>query len=161
MNADTTRQRHWTGRRNRPRGLALCAIAALALAATAFSAAWAGGAVTPEQAQFEAASTGRILIDVRSPQEWRATGLPAKARTVTIHQRGDAFLDGILAAVGDDKNQPIALICATGVRSMHAQRFLEGQGFTNVMNVEGGLFGAPGVTGWVDSGLPMEACKRC
>ncbi len=141
------------------RGLAVCALALLAAAAAPASTAAGGGRKTAQRAHAETAS--RMLIDVRSPQEWRASGLPQGARTVTIHQPGAAFLDAILAAVGGDKDRPIALICATGDHSARAQSFLKAQGFTDVANVAGGLFGAPDAAGWVNSGLPLEPCPRC
>jgi rhodanese-related sulfurtransferase len=56
------------------------------------------------------------LIDVRSPAEWRKTGIPELANPVTIHQSGgpSAFYRAITEAVGD-KDRPIALICTTGM----------------------------------------------
>ncbi len=138
------------------RGLAVCVLALLAA-----STAAGEDSMTAKRAHAETTAASRILIDVRSPQEWRASGLPRGARTVTIHQPGTAFLDAILAAVGGDKDRPIALICASGARSARAQGFLTAQGFTDVANVAGGLFGAPDAAGWVNSGLPLEPCRRC
>lgn len=142
-------------------GLVVCAAALIAMAATPIPVARAGGGVPVERAYAEVAAKARTLIDVRSPREWEATGLPQGAATVTIHQPAPAFLDGILAAVGGDRDRPIALICATGSRSGRAKAFLEARGFTNVLNVDGGLFGAPGSAGWVKSGLPMTPCTKC
>ncbi len=149
------------GRRLAPRCLVICAFAAFAAAMPPSTATAAGGRVTPAQAHSEAAAGARVLIDVRSPPEWKRSGLPRGAATVTIHQPAPAFLDGILAAIGGDRDRPIALICATGIRSHRAQQFLESRGFTDVLNVDGGLYGAPGSAGWVKSGLPMNPCKKC
>lgn len=150
-------------RRAAPRRLVICiaAFAALAAVMQSSTATAAGGRVTAAQAYSEAAAGARVLIDVRSPPEWKQSGLPRGAATVTIHQPAPAFLDGILAAIGGDRDRPIALICATGNRSHRAQQLLESRGFTNVLNVDGGLYGAAGSAGWVKRGLPMDPCKKC
>lgn len=150
------------GRRRRAaKCLVICAFAAFAAAMQPSTATAGGGRVTAAQAYSEAAAGARVLIDVRSPSEWKHSGLPRGAATVTIHQPAPAFLDAILAAIGGDRDRPIALICATGNRSNRAQQYLESRGFTNVLNVDGGLYGAPGSAGWVKSGLPMDPCRKC
>ena len=62
------------------------------------------------------------LIDVRSPAEWRQTGVPRGARTVTIHDPKcmPGFVAAVTQAVRGRKNQPIALICAHSGRSTRA-----------------------------------------
>ena len=161
MAEDTSFEARPDRRRTLRRGLAVCALALLAAVAAPASTAAGEASMTAKRAHAETAAASRMLIDVRSPQEWRASGLPQGARTVTIHQPGTAFLDAILAAVGGDKDRPIALICASGARSARARSFLKAQGFTDVANVAGGLFGAPDAAGWVNSGLPLEPCPRC
>lgn len=104
------------------------------------------------------------LVDVRSPQEWRKTGLPEGAEAVTIH--GPEGLPGFVAAVrerlGKGGDRPIAVICATGVRSTAASRALRAAGFTRVLNVREGLFGNQSDgPGWLRSGLPTEPCRSC
>ena len=150
-------------RRAAPRCLVICiaAFAALAAVMQSSTATAAGGRVTAAQAYSEAAAGARVLIDVRSPPEWKQSGLPRGAATVTIHQPAPAFLDGILAAIGGDRDLPIALICATGIRAQRAQQFLENRGFSNVLNVDGGIYGAPGSAGWLKNGLPMDPSKTC
>lgn len=125
--------------------------------------ALAAGDMTVRQAHGAAQAGERMLIDVRSPSEWRQTGLPQDAETVTIHHPGGGkgFLSDILAVVENDLGAPIALICATGVRSKRAQQFLEAQGFSNVVSVKGGMFGSKHADGWTNSGLPTERCKSC
>ena len=104
-----------------------------------------------------------LLIDVRSPQEWRQTGIPQNAETITIHNsRGLAgFIEEVIDAVGGDRSRPIAVICASGVRSRAAERILAQQGFTNVHDVGEGVLGNGELPGWRNRGLPMEACPDC
>lgn len=106
---------------------------------------------------YQRAQTGDItLIDIRSPGEWRETGVPSGAIPVTMHDPGgvDAFYAAVLSAVGKNKNRPIALICAAGNRSRWAQAFLTGKGFKNIQNVGEGLFGSNKSPGWLKPGLP-------
>ncbi|MDJ0945501.1 MAG: rhodanese-like domain-containing protein [Kiloniellales bacterium] len=117
------------------------------------------------QDALKGARSGRLtLVDVRSPEEWRKTGLPEGAEAVTIH--GPEGLPGFVAAIrerlGAQQDQPIALICATGVRSTAASRALRAAGYTRVLNVREGLFGnqADG-PGWLRKGLPTEPCQSC
>jgi len=121
----------------------------------------AGDTLTAPEA-FAQASAGRIvLIDVRSPREWRDTGVPAGARTVTIHQGSRGFLRGILQAAGGDKNRPIALICARGNRSSRGKRFLEANGFSKVIDVPEGMIGRGRAPGWIARKLPTRPCAKC
>lgn len=103
------------------------------------------------------------LVDVRTPAEWRAEGIPDGAAAVSLNQPGgrQAFLDGILDLVDGDRNRPLAMICNTGIRSSSARTFLERNGFTRIYDVAGGLHGSDRGIGWRTGGLPMEPCERC
>lgn len=105
----------------------------------------------------------RLIIDVRTPREWRDTGLPQDAEAVSLHdpEGPSGFLDGVLAAVGGDRSAPIAVICRTGNRSQLAYNFLVGQGFTNVRDIAEGMAGGPNGPGWLPRGLPVEPCVQC
>ena len=106
-----------------------------------------------------AAVSGRItLVDVRSPREWRRTGVPSGARAVTIHNRNgiEAFVAEVEKAVGGDKSKPIALICAGGVRSARALEILAAAGFSRIHDVSEGMLGRPDAgPGWLKRGLPV------
>ncbi len=119
--------------------------------------------MTPEEANMRTESGEVLLIDVRSPQEWRQTGVPKGARRVTIHDPGglEGFLKAMAAAVDGDLKKPIAVICARGNRSTAAQRVLSEAGFTRVFNIREGFTGGPYGPGWVKRGLPVEPCPSC
>ncbi len=106
-----------------------------------------------------AALTGSvIIIDVRSPREWRQTGVPSGARTVTIHNRNGlkAFIAQMAKAVGGDNSKPIALICAAGARSARALKILTAAGFTQIQNVSEDMLGRPDAgPGWLKRSLPV------
>ena len=141
-------------------------ISVLLLLAVLWPVALLAGAedLTAEEAQAKAERGDLLLIDVRSPQEWRQTGdTGSSAIPVTIHQAGgaQAFYKAILEAVDGDPSRPIALICARGNRSTKALQFLKAQGFTAVLNVSEGMFGNGKAPGWLARGLPTKPCQSC
>jgi rhodanese-related sulfurtransferase len=115
------------------------------------------------EAQQGAASGSLTLIDIRTPGEWRQTGVPQGAKRIDMRQPGGpkAFVAAVEQAVGGDKNAPVALICRTGNRSGVMQGALEEAGFTRVYNVREGMAGSGAGPGWVRRGLPVEPCPSC
>jgi rhodanese-related sulfurtransferase len=110
------------------------------------------------------ASAGEVtLIDVRTPEEWRDSGVPEGAAQINMYHPGgaDGFLEDVLERVGGDRSAPIAVICRSGNRSTQVQRFLASRGFTRVYNVREGMAGSAAGPGWLKSGLPVEPCKVC
>lgn len=134
----------------------------LALLATLALAAQAQDISAPEA--FEAAQAGKVrLIDIRTPPEWKQTGVAKDATLINmIHPQGAAgFLNEVLQKVGGDRTAPIALICRTGNRTTQVQKFLQAQGFSNVYNVKEGMAGSGAGPGWLARKLPIEACGTC
>lgn len=110
----------------------------------------------------EQAQAGRLtIIDIRTPEEWRQTGVVPGAKRVNLYVNGGAaaFLSGILEAAGGDKTAPVALICRTGNRSAKAVAFLRAEGFTNVTDIGEGMAGSSRGPGWIKRGMPVEDCK--
>jgi rhodanese-related sulfurtransferase len=113
---------------------------------------------------YEAARTGKLtLIDIRTPPEWKQTGVAKGATLINmVHPRGaQGFLDEVLAKVGGDRTAPIALICRTGNRTTQVLKFLQAQGFTNVSHVAEGMAGSRAGPGWLARQLPTEVCSAC
>ena len=119
--------------------------------------------VGAHEAMAAAAAGEMTIVDIRSPLEWRMTGIPAGSVTATIHHQGgaDGFIAEVLAAVDGDRRQPIALICAGGVRSDAAQQLLLANGFNDVHNVAEGMQGSYAGAGWLAHGLPVQPCPVC
>jgi rhodanese-related sulfurtransferase len=67
---------------------------------------------------------------------------------------------GFPAAAGD-KDLPIALICAGGVRTAFAADLLRDRGFTQILDVGEGMLGSGDGPGWIARGLPTEPCPQC
>lgn len=125
------------------------------------SPAFAAPDISAQEA-FAAARAGEItLIDIRTPEEWRTTGVAPGAGRVDFHRGPAHLLQSVLQQTGGDRNAPIALICRTGNRTTQAQAFLQRQGFTRVFNVKEGMAGSAAGPGWLKRGLPVDACTLC
>jgi len=108
----------------------------------------------------ELASSGEVvLIDVRSKDEWEQTGLALNSHPISMHQKGGIpkLKDDVLTLLKGDKSQPIALICAGGVRSGRVQDYLKSQGFEVIYNVKEGMVSGWFNEGWIEQGLPTIA----
>ncbi len=108
-----------------------------------------------------AVAAGKItLIDIRTPPEWKETGVAKGAKLINmLHPQGaPGFTNALLDKVKGDKNAPIALICRTGNRTTQVQRYLQSQGFTQVYNVKEGMAGSGAGPGWLKRGLPVDTC---
>jgi rhodanese-related sulfurtransferase len=135
--------------------------AVLAFAATS-SALWAqsrptlGTVMTSAQAHTKALAGEIVLVDIRTPEEWRETGIPASASAITMHQDAPKLLAALEKATGGDKTKPLALICRTGNRTTFLQAELQKVGYTSVINVAEGVVGGPNGAGWIKAGLPLK-----
>jgi rhodanese-related sulfurtransferase len=92
-------------------------------------------------------TSGAILVDVRTPEEWAATGIVPGARLISLdqfEQRASAELP---------KDAPIFVICNSGNRSRVASETLVRLGYPQVFNIDGGM------QAWLRANLPVEAYK--
>lgn len=121
------------------------------------------GVLSAPEARDSMQQDGLLLLDIRRPSEWRDTGIAEGATALSMHDPAGppGFLQAVLKAVGNDRDRPVALICASGVRSSWAQRFLQANGFTRVENVIEGMLGRGSSPGWIRRGLPVSPCSDC
>ena len=119
--------------------------------------------VSPDQALQLARGRQVTIIDIRWPDEWRQSGLPAGAERATVRlSRGpNEFLNKIAKLTQGDKSKPIALICAAGVRSGYAAKLLASRGYTQVMDISEGMLGNGHWAGWLARDLPISIFKDC
>ena len=73
---------------------------------------------------------GAILVDVRTPQEYREGHIPG-SENVPLQQ-----LDKI-SSVADNKDIPLYVYCYSGGRSRQAASMLQHMGYNNVQNIGG------------------------
>lgn len=138
----------------------LSVILGLVMIATTPAAISAPDLTAPQA--LEAQRAGKLtVIDIRTPKEWRQTGVVPGAGRVDFYRGPAHLLQGVLAHTGGDRNAPIALICRTGNRTTEAQKFLQAQGFTQVFNIKEGMAGSTAGPGWLRHGLPVDSCVQC
>ena len=93
------------------------------------------------------------IIDIRTPPEWKETGLlKGSIPIVFFDERGNYNIKAFLAELNRHikLNEQFALICHTGSRTVPVSDFLSKQGY-NVINLRGGILYAIGKK------LPIEA----
>lgn len=93
-----------------------------------------------------------LLVDIRRPDEWSATGIAEGA--VPIDLRRDDFADAVIAARAT-ADQPVALICARGVRSRRMTVLLDEAGVDPIIDIPEGMLGSLAGPGWLKRELPV------
>ncbi|MCC7006453.1 MAG: rhodanese-like domain-containing protein [Ottowia sp.] len=84
-----------------------------------------------------------IVIDVRTDSAFAQGHLP-HAKHIPLDQ-----LASKVAHLARDKNTPLVVVCQTGVQSARAVNTIKQAGYTQVFDLEGGLFA------WQKMGLPL------
>jgi rhodanese-related sulfurtransferase len=113
--------------------------------------------IAPDEAHRLAAEKKVLLVDIRRPDEWAETGVGENA--VRIDMEDPQFAAKLNAAMGGDRTRPVALICRTANRTRVVQQALAQNGYTRVINVEGGMAGNAADRGWIARGLPVVPGK--
>jgi molybdopterin/thiamine biosynthesis adenylyltransferase/rhodanese-related sulfurtransferase len=93
----------------------------------------------------QAKAAGSTLIDVREQVEWDAGHIPG-AVFIPL-----GLLDREIAVTVPDKATEIILQCRSGARSGRGTELLQQLGYTNVVNMAGGILA------WDAAGLPIDA----
>jgi molybdopterin/thiamine biosynthesis adenylyltransferase/rhodanese-related sulfurtransferase len=88
---------------------------------------------------------GATIVDVREASEWEQGHLPD-----ALHI-SKSYVEQQIEAAVPDRDAPVVLYCAGGVRSLFAAQSLEQLGYTNVASMSGGF------QAWKSAGLPWEA----
>lgn len=93
------------------------------------------------------------MIDIRRPDEWARTGVAEGA--YPLDMRRDDFIEALAMLVDEQRDQPIALICARGVRSDRMSARLRQAGFDRIIDVPEGMLGSAAGPGWIARDLPV------
>jgi rhodanese-related sulfurtransferase len=107
-----------------------------------------------DQAALQSAiARGVHLVDIRTPQEWKQTGVIAGSIRLTAFldngQMNPQFIETFRQHI-PSPDQPVALICRSGRRTQALAQILSAQlGYKGVLNVTGGIIG------WSAQGLPL------
>jgi len=97
--------------------------------------------VAPSEGQ-KLVQEGALLVDVREPHEY-AEVHAQDAQLLPLSEFEARYQDL-------PRDRPLVMICRSGARSARAGQFLLGQGYPEVVNLEGGTLA------WVDAGLPTR-----
>jgi rhodanese-related sulfurtransferase len=121
--------------------------------------------VLPQEAA-ELLGQGWVYIDVRSIPEFEASHPAGAANIPLLHaQAGRRFPNPEFQKVVEahfPKDSKLVIGCQSGGRSAQAAALLEAAGYTQIVDVRGGMggerdmFGKVAVLGWVAAGLPVE-----
>ncbi len=94
------------------------------------------------------ARPGTVVLDIREPEEHEQGAIPGSLHLVRGH------LESSVESRILDKDTPIVIVCASGVRSAFAAKTLEELGYTDVASLAGGF------NKWKDEGLEWAAPKN-
>ena len=83
----------------------------------------------PEKSAREHLANGALVIDVRSPEEFRGGHVPA-AINIPLGELRDSMPNRV-----KDKNQTLLVHCLSGGRSAIAKQQLKAMGYSNVFNL--------------------------
>lgn len=123
--------------------IAVCVLAALFV----FSQFSRGKTITPTEAAKRLEGGQAVLIDVREPAEWAATGVAAPAVLLSLSDLQGARSDWKLF-LEENKGKELILYCRSGNRSAIAARLLAKEGWST-MNA--GAF-----KDWAAASLPVR-----
>ncbi len=97
---------------------------------------------------------GVPVIDIRTSNEWRQTGIVPGSHKITFFEEGGRVNPEFFRrfeAIVTSPEEPFALICRTGNRTSSLARILvQEMGYNQVSNVQ------RGITHWISSGLPIS-----
>lgn len=123
-------------------------ILATVLGAGSTVPAFAFERIEPDEALRRMQSSETILVDVRTPQEWKQTGVAAGAKA--IDASNPSFAADLKTVIDANPGKTFTFICRSGQRSAAVASRLEAAGMSHIAHVEGGM------NAWVDDGLPVE-----
>lgn len=106
----------------------------------------------------ELKAQGVQIIDIRTPREWRETGVIEGSHLVTFFdEQGRYDFPAWLATLNQivDPNEPFVLICRTGSRTG-----LVGRALAEQLNRPGVHHARDGIRQWMRAGYPVTAPAR-
>jgi rhodanese-related sulfurtransferase len=137
----------------------LAAAVALAIQTGATSALAKSHDIWTASEAFDALLQDQIrLLDIRTPEEWRETGVAQGAWPLNLYEQG--FPERLLLARDLAEGRPVALICRTGNRSGRVMNSLRASGYSNFLDISEGMIGSGAGPGWIKTGLPIVSAEE-
>ena len=113
------------------------------------------GQLNPEQLQSLQQSQNALIVDVRTPAEWQASGVIANSHKLQGFDNNGKFdadkWSSDLQKLKSSAEQPVILVCRSGNRSSKIGEILAQRGENNIYHLSNGI------QGWIQSGLPVKA----
>jgi len=103
--------------------------------------------LSPKQA-FEAAKLGAVFVDVRHSYETRYKGFDVNEVLYIDHEEIKERFNEL------PRNKMLVIADSVGLHSKEVIEFLQKNGFTNLLNLNGGIFD------WERDGLPLKISPR-
>ncbi len=115
--------------------------------------------VTPDELK-TLQQEGALVIDIRTPEEWRKSGLIPGAEPLTYFDaQGGYNTDDWMRKLNEltgKQHGKVVLVCRSGNRSGLVGKMLtEQRGYDQVYHLE------KGVKEWANQGKPLSPCTRC
>ena len=106
-----------------------------------------GGArrVTPQQATLLLNQKKAVVVDIRDEDAFNTVGAIAQSKRIPIDQ-----IKAKAASVAKNKDTPVIVVCQKGMRAVPAAKILQGEGYTDVQVLDGGI------AAWSEAGLPLK-----
>jgi rhodanese-related sulfurtransferase len=99
--------------------------------------------------EFAAESAGKVLVDIRRPEEWRSTGVIEGCHLLTFNNTDIMGWLSALAKIAKP-TEDLVLICRSGHRTSIVLDFLRNQTeYRQAGHV------TDGILGWIANGLPV------
>jgi rhodanese-related sulfurtransferase len=101
---------------------------------------------------------GALVVDIRTPEEWKSTGVIPGSKTLTFYDREGHFdLPGFsqtLSRMIPDAKTPVVLVCRSGHRSGEAGKLLAAEWPDRKI-----LHLGKGISEWIREGKPVAAAS--
>ncbi len=113
--------------------------------------------ITNEEASMNLINSDIPIVDIRTPSEWRETGLLKRSIPIMLFdERGKYDLKDFLEKLNSevDTKKPFAIICRTGSRTRILAPFLSQKLNYDVINITSGILYAKKIN------LPIEPYKE-
>jgi len=112
------------------------------------------GQVSAEELQAMQTHDHALVVDIRTEEEWKATGIIPESQKLQSFNKDGSF-DATkwiadLQKLKTSADQPVILVCRSGNRSSKVGRLLIEQGIPNVYHLSNGI------QSWINTGHPVD-----
>ena len=117
--------------------------------------------VTKDIKDYLATGSNKVLLDVRTQEEWDSVGIPdgdkLGLKTFFLEIKRDSFFDFVKEFKNFNISQDceILVICKSGERSQISAELLSKENYKTI-NISDGFEGSAEGAGWINSGLPIK-----